>query len=83
MARFYSVYGGATMECIYCGNDKAYVVDTRSCSGCVIRKRKCKECGKSFYTKEEEAMGMSEIREYYSILKMRYRDRKKSISINH
>lgn len=41
------------MKCKYCNKD-ATVVSTWSSCGEVIRKRKCKYCGKSFYTAEYE-----------------------------
>lgn len=63
------------MECEEC-EVKAVVVDTRHCLGNQYRKRKCLECGKTFWTMEIEAEP-DDVRLMLSIEKMKYRDRKR------
>lgn len=60
-----------------CGG-RTLVADTRQYDGMQLRKRKCKNCNKSFYTKEirdEETENL--FKEYMKISKMGYRDKKK------
>lgn len=70
------------MECIYCDSSKTYTTDSRNYCGYVIRQRICKECGNTFYTKEEEFEDMSEIRKCWAASKMGYRDRRKRRAIS-
>lgn len=41
------------MKCIYCGNAKTKVVDSRESEGKVRRRRECSECEERFTTYEE------------------------------
>ena len=40
------------MKCIYCGDGKSKVIDTRDSSDQIRRRRECKECGRRFTTYE-------------------------------
>ena len=41
------------MKCPFCNTDNSSIVDTRSYDTVVIRKHKCRNCGKIFQTNEE------------------------------
>ncbi|WP_414837236.1 transcriptional regulator NrdR [Candidatus Nanosalina sp. VS9-1] len=40
------------MKCIYCGNGKSKVIDTRDSCEKIRRRRECKDCGRRFTTYE-------------------------------
>lgn len=40
------------MKCIYCGNGKSKVIDTRDSQDKIRRRRECKDCGRRFTTYE-------------------------------
>lgn len=41
------------MNCVHCGSTQTVVVDTGSGATETVRKRKCLNCGKSFFTSEK------------------------------
>ena len=42
------------MKCVYCGNGDTGVVNSAKTRKSVVRARKCKSCGKIFFTEEHE-----------------------------
>ena len=50
------------MECIYCGIGDAGVINSAKSKKSVVRARKCKSCGKIFFTEEHETDDPEELR---------------------
>lgn len=64
------------MLCPECGS-KSQAIDSRIVELNVFRKRKCKECGHTFYTEEIEIDDIETVRGYLSAIKRKQRDRYK------
>lgn len=59
------------MQCIYCGSPEHKVTDTVAVETKVLRKRKCKQCGKYFWT-QETAEASKQIFYKYELTKARH-----------
>ena len=53
---------GVFMKCMYCRSTKTQVLDSVATTSGVIRRRKCKSCGKTFYTEENSKSNQYELR---------------------
>lgn len=65
------------MFCPKCDTGKTMVLDTRSEGELTYRRRKCKECGYRFYTKEAETYDGDCMNEYHNYHHMKWLKRSK------
>lgn len=56
------------MKCIYCGHEKAKVIDSRKKEGYLHRRRECEKCGNRYSTSEYPNQDLEEmLREYQKL----------------